>query len=114
MLARAFAAGVPARWVTGDSVYGADRRLRMWLETQPQAYVLAVSGQAYVWADGQQRPVKSLLATLPEEGWTRRSAGGGAKAHAGMTAASSPWRRRWSLAGVAGCWCGAASARPRS
>ena len=24
MLARAFAAGVPCRWVTGDSVYGAD------------------------------------------------------------------------------------------
>jgi SRSO17 transposase len=33
MLARAFAAGVPARWVTGASVYGADRWLRMWLET---------------------------------------------------------------------------------
>jgi SRSO17 transposase len=79
MLARAFAAGVPAQWVTGDSVYGADHRLRMWLETQPQAYVLAVSGQAYVWADGQQRQVKSLRVTLPEEGWTRRSAGDGAK-----------------------------------
>ena len=59
MLARAFAAGVPARWVTGDRVYGDDRRLRMWLEAQPQAYVLAVSGQAYVWVDGQQRQVKT-------------------------------------------------------
>jgi SRSO17 transposase len=48
MLARAFAAGVPAQWVTGDSVYGHDRRLRMWLEAQPHAYVLAVSGQEYV------------------------------------------------------------------
>jgi SRSO17 transposase len=37
MLARALAAGVPARWVSGDSVYGDDRRLRMWLEAQPQA-----------------------------------------------------------------------------
>jgi SRSO17 transposase len=78
-LARAFAAGVPAQWVTGDSVYGADRRRRMWLEAQPQADVLAVSGQAYVWVDGQQRQVKSLLAALPEEGWTRRRAGDGAK-----------------------------------
>ena len=68
MLARAFAAGVPARWVTGDSVYGADRRLRMWLEAQPQAYVLAVSGQAYVGVDEQQRQVKSILAALPEAG----------------------------------------------
>jgi SRSO17 transposase len=29
MLARAFAAGVPAQWVTADSVYGHDRRLRL-------------------------------------------------------------------------------------
>jgi SRSO17 transposase len=79
MLARAFAAGVPARWVTGDRVYGADRRLRMWLEAQPQAYVLAVSGQAYVWVDEQPRHVKSILAALPEAGWTRLSAGDGAK-----------------------------------
>jgi hypothetical protein len=29
-------------------MYGDDRRLRMWLETRPQAYILAVSGQEYV------------------------------------------------------------------
>jgi len=44
MLDRAFAAGVPATWVTGDRVYGHDRRLRMGLEGQPHASVLAVSG----------------------------------------------------------------------
>ena len=77
MLARAFAAGVPARWVTGDSVYGDDRRLRMWLEGQPQAYVLAVSGKEYVWLDWHQRQVKTVLAALPEEGWSRLSAGDG-------------------------------------
>jgi SRSO17 transposase len=37
LLARAFAAGVPAKWVTGDSVYGNDRRLRVWLEARPPA-----------------------------------------------------------------------------
>ena len=79
MLARAFAAGVPAKWVTGDSVYGHDRRLRLWLEAQRQAYVLAVSGQEYVWSHGRQQQVKTLLATLPEDGWTRLSAGDGAK-----------------------------------
>ena len=79
MLARMLAAGVPARWVTGDSVYGHDRRLRMWLEAQPHAYVLAVSGQEYVWLDWRQRQVKTILATLPEEGWTRLRAGDGAK-----------------------------------
>jgi SRSO17 transposase len=55
ILARALTAGVPARWVTGDSVYGDDRRLRMWLEAQPQAYVLAVSGKEYVWVGWRQR-----------------------------------------------------------
>jgi SRSO17 transposase len=79
MLARAFAAGLPAQWVAGDSVYGDDRRLRLWLESQPQAYVLAVSGKEYVWVDGQQRQVKTLLAALPQDGWRRLSAGEGAK-----------------------------------
>jgi SRSO17 transposase len=79
MLARAFTAGVPATWVTGDRVYGNDRRLRLWLEAQPRAYVLAVSGQEYVWLGWRQRQVNTLLAALPEEGWTRLSAGDGAK-----------------------------------
>jgi SRSO17 transposase len=79
MLQRALTAGIAARWVTGDSVYGDDRRLRMWLEAQPQAYVLAVSGKEYVWLTWQQRQVKTILAALPEDGWTRLSAGDGAK-----------------------------------
>jgi len=68
MLARSLAAGVPAAWVTGDSVYGDDRRLRMALEAQPQGYVLAVSGKEYVWVDWHQRPVTTVLAALPEDG----------------------------------------------
>jgi SRSO17 transposase len=79
MLARTFAAGMPAKWVTGDSVYGDDRRLRMWLESCPQAYVLAVSGKEYVWLNWRQRQVKTILAGLPEDSWTRLSAGDGAK-----------------------------------
>jgi SRSO17 transposase len=79
MLQHARAAGVPATWVTGDSVYGDDRRLRMWLEAQPWAYVLAVSGKEYVWLDDRQRQVKTILATLPAEGWSRLSAGQGEK-----------------------------------
>jgi SRSO17 transposase len=34
MLARALDAGVPAAWVTGDEVYGADPRLRACLEAR--------------------------------------------------------------------------------
>jgi len=79
MLARTFAAGVPATWVTGDSVYGDDRRLRMWLESQLQASVLAVSGKESVWLGSQQRHVNTILASLPAEGWTRLRAGDGAQ-----------------------------------
>lgn len=79
MLQRTLAAGVPAQWVTGDSVYGDARRWRLWLESCPQAYVLAVSGKEYVWLDWQQRRVSTILAALPADGWLRLSAGEGAK-----------------------------------
>lgn len=79
MLARTFAASVPAAWIAGDSVYGDDRRLRMWLESLPHAYVLAVSGKEYVWLGWRQRQVKTILPALPADGWARLSAGDGAK-----------------------------------
>ena len=79
MLKRAFDARVPAAWVPGDSVYGDDRRLRVWLEEREQAYVLAVSGKEDVWRGWQQHQVKTVLATLPSDGWTRLSAGAGTK-----------------------------------
>src|SRR5215469_15848845 len=41
MLARAFAAAVPAAWVTGDELYGNDGALRRWLEGEGRPYVLA-------------------------------------------------------------------------
>jgi SRSO17 transposase len=43
MLWRALDAGVPAAWVTGDTVYGSSRPLRAGLEARRQAYALAVS-----------------------------------------------------------------------
>src|SRR4051812_37330540 len=44
MLTRALAAGVPAGWVTGDEVYGADPSLRTELEGRRIGYVLAIAG----------------------------------------------------------------------
>ena len=79
MLKRAFDARVPAAWVPGDSVYGDDRRRRVWVEEREQAYVLAVSGKEDVWRGWQQHQVKTVLATLPSDGWTRLSAGAGTK-----------------------------------
>jgi SRSO17 transposase len=67
MLTRAFAAGVPTKWVTSDRVHGNDRRLRRWLEDRAQAYILAVSGKEYIWRGPQQRQVNTRLATLLED-----------------------------------------------
>jgi SRSO17 transposase len=84
MLERARATGVPAAWVTADSIYGDDRRLRMWLEAQEQPFVLAVSGKEYVnvAATWTQRRVSTLLqelTDLPADAWQRLSAGDGEK-----------------------------------
>ena len=78
MLARAFAAEVPAEWVVGDTVYGYDE-LRLWLEAQQKNYVLAVSETHQVWVQGRSQPVGLLAALLPEEDWVVLSAGEGSK-----------------------------------
>jgi SRSO17 transposase len=79
LLERARATGVPAAWVTADSLYGDDRPLRRWLEAHAQAYVLAVSGKedVNVAATWTQRRVSALLNELPQAGWERLSAGEG-------------------------------------
>ena len=78
LLARAFAAGVPAQWVVGDTVYSADE-LRRWLEGQGRHYVLAVAQTHAIWTRGHQRTVEQLVADLPAEAWTRLSAGMGSQ-----------------------------------
>lgn len=79
MLARLLDSPLPVAWVTGDSVYGDARALRLWLEEREQAYVLGVNGKEYVWIGWQQQRISKLLKGLPEEGWTRVSAGAGSK-----------------------------------
>ncbi len=81
MLERAFRAGVPAAWVTGDKVYGRDRRLRIWLEEQERPFVLAVPTRASLWVQTERGPQQvgaaAIAATLTPESWVMRSAGGG-------------------------------------
>ena len=78
MLARAFASGVPAAWVVGDTVYGGDE-LRRWLEKQGKAYVLAVPSTHLVWTEGRQVEARALAAGLPAEAWSCLSAGDGSQ-----------------------------------
>jgi SRSO17 transposase len=79
MLARAFAAAVPAAWVTGDEVYGNDGGLRRWLETQERPYVLAVACSHPVWRNGVQVRVDALVTQIPEDAWQRLDVGAGSK-----------------------------------
>lgn len=79
MLTRALDAGVPARWVAGDEVYGADPGLRAELELRGLGYVLAIGCDRRVpTAAGLQR-ADALTASLPRWAWQRLSAGPGAK-----------------------------------
>jgi SRSO17 transposase len=78
MLARAFAARVPAEWVVGDTVYGYDE-MRSWLEEQERNYVLAVPETHTVWIAGQSQPVGLVAALLPPDAWTVLSAGEGSQ-----------------------------------
>ncbi len=79
MFQRVIGSGLPLKWITADSVYGDDRRLRLWLEERECPYVMAVSGKEYVWVDFQQYRISTLLNNLPQEGWKRLSCGEGTK-----------------------------------
>jgi SRSO17 transposase len=79
MLGRAFEAGVPARWIVADTVYGMARGLRGWLEKKERSYVLAVTSSKGIYHEGRQRRVRKVAQSLPGESWVRASAGMGSK-----------------------------------
>jgi len=81
MLRRALDAGVPAAWVTGDEVYGADPTLRAALEASGLGYVLAVACDHRVLAAGDTYRADALLRRVPARAWQCVSAGRGAKGH---------------------------------
>ncbi|TFD45803.1 IS701 family transposase [Cryobacterium sp. TMT1-2-1] len=111
MLARALDAGVPARWVTGDAVYGQYYKLRKALEDRGVFYVLAVPMNQRVMAKttasipGGERRADELIAALPATAWRTRSAGNGSKgdrryawARARINGARDPDAEYWLLA----------------
>lgn len=76
MLARAFAHGVKATWVTGDTVYGGDYKLRSWLEERLQPYVLAVPKNQRI---GLTHRADEVVASWEASAWQRLSAGEGSQ-----------------------------------
>jgi SRSO17 transposase len=104
LLARAFAAGVPARWVAGDAAYGRSHAFRRWLEARGRAYALSVPWTHAVHRDGRRQTAAKWAAALPAAAWVPRSAGAGVQgervdawACLPLEEATAPGWRRWLL-----------------
>ncbi len=68
MLERALDQGTPAAWVTGDTVYGGNRSLRLWLEERSQPSVLEVACNGPLWWQSfHYTRADEIAAALPEE-----------------------------------------------
>src|SRR6266545_45793 len=81
MICRALDAGVPAAWVAGDEVYGANPKLRAELQARGIGYVLAVACDDHVGFGGVSRRADALLGQVPARAWQQVSCGKGAKGH---------------------------------
>lgn len=79
MIDRAVAAGVPARWVTADAVYGSDYHFRATAEGHGLGYVVGVRSDFAVWSGFRQVRATAVLAEVPADAWQRLSCGDGAK-----------------------------------
>jgi len=81
MPARALDAGVPAAWVTGEEVYGANPNLRATLEARGVGCMLAVACDHHMPFGGVTQRADALLRQVPARAWQQVSAGKGAKGH---------------------------------
>lgn len=79
MIDRAVAAGMPARWVTADAVYGSDSHFRATAEGHGLGYVVGVRSDFAVWSGFRQVRATAVLADVPADAWQRVSCGDGAK-----------------------------------
>ena len=78
ILGRAFAAGVPAAWATGDEVYGT-WELRWWLEEQERPHVPAARADQHAWAGSGQATVATLAKAPPRRAWHEITIAAGSK-----------------------------------
>jgi SRSO17 transposase len=81
MIGAALDAGVPAAWVAGDEVYGADPGLRSGLRDREIGYVLAVAKDHHVTTAAGKLRADVIARRLPGASWQRLSAGLGLKGH---------------------------------
>lgn len=80
MLKRAIDANVPFGWVTGDCVYGEERRLHMLLEENHRSFVLAVTSKESLRFGGPSAlPASQIAQHIASDAWQPHSAGLGTK-----------------------------------
>jgi len=78
LIDRAVHAQVPAAWVAGDEVYGADPRLRAAVRAHGLGYVMAIAANRRVPTHAGPLRVDTLPALIPARAWQKHSAGAGA------------------------------------
>jgi SRSO17 transposase len=81
MLTRAVQAGVPAAWVAGDEVYGADPNLRRTARAHGLGYTLQIAANRRVPTHAGPIRVDQIPALLPARSWQTYSCGPGSKGH---------------------------------
>jgi hypothetical protein len=119
MLTRALRAGVPARWVTGDEVYGNDPGLRAECEAHQIGYVLAIGCDRRVPTAAGLVRADTLAADLPDgpgsdcppERARRDSATTTGRGSPSPSPTLTPTRTPTAARGAGGCWSGAIAAQ---
>jgi SRSO17 transposase len=100
MLERAITAGVAFSWVTADEAYGQVKYLRVWLEQQDAAYVLATKRNDTLITAGPEfgfaeQRADVLIDGLDPRAWRRLSVGAGAHGVRAYEWARVPIRIGW-------------------
>lgn len=79
MLERTGQAGIAAKWVAADEVYGSDYKFRRCCEQLGLGDVVAVSSATHLFLNGRRTKVSEHLTRIPKVAWQRLSCGAGAK-----------------------------------
>ncbi len=79
MLSRAVHAGIPARWVAADEVYGSDSKFRNLLKKQGLNYVVTISCQQQLFLNDVRCRVDEHVQATRKSAWKKLSCGRGTK-----------------------------------
>ena len=119
MIEAALDAGVPAKWMAGDEVYGSDGQLRRALEARDQAYVLAVKSSEHstTWPPygppGHVTAATVAAAAEPDQ-WQRLRCDEGAQGERWYDWLCGRYGPRCARGGCTHCWSAAIPSGPTS